>query len=172
MKKQVLPHETILKRKALNELMPQPEQGNTNSIGTIAAVEDLFKKSMNCRSCFENGISVTANIDIAQPRLIGKNYFSATPRIMVIALNPGAGNSAEKRKANKAFSQYLYSYRDGTKTLAELFSFQAEYMQQWGTPPGRYLRFYCDGIGLTLNDIAMANIAWCADANNTYPRLC
>jgi uracil-DNA glycosylase len=169
MKKQVLPHETILKRKALNELMPQPEQGNTNSIGTIAAVEDLFKKSMNCRSCFENGISVTANIDIAQPRLIGKNYFSATPRIMVIALNPGAGNSAEKRKANKAFSQYLYSYRDGTKTLAELFSFQAEYMQQWGTPPGRYLRFYCDGIGLTLNDIAMANIAWCADANNTYP---
>ncbi len=53
--------------------------------------------------------------------------------------------------------------------MEELFSFQAEYMQRWGTPSGKYLHFYCDGIGLALNNIAMANIAWCADANNNYP---
>ncbi|SDP81945.1 DUF4268 domain-containing protein [Desulforhopalus singaporensis] len=135
----------------------------------ISAVEALFKKSMECRSCFERGMAVQANIDIAQPRLIGKNYFSSIHRIMIIALNPGAGNSPEKRKSNKNFSQWLHDYRDGKKSLDELFAFQTEYMQCWGTPPGRYLHYYCDGLGLLLANIAMANIAWCADANNRYP---
>ncbi len=135
----------------------------------ISTVDSLFKKAMICRRCFENGVAVPANIDVPQPRLIGSQYFDSSPRVMVIALNPGAGNSPEKVASNRIFSQHLYDYKNDKETINDLFTFQAKYMENWGMPPGKYIRFYCDGIGLSLDNIAMANIAWCADINNRYP---
>jgi hypothetical protein len=67
------------------------------------------------------------------------------------------------------FRQVMYDYKDGRKTLRDLFAFQRQYIPRWGTPSGRFVRFYMDGIGLVLEEVALANIAWCADANNKWP---
>ena len=42
-------------------------------------------------------------------------------------------------------------------------------MQGWGSPPGRFVKFYLEGMHLNLEEVAFANIAWCAEANNQYP---
>jgi len=43
-------------------------------------------------------------------------------------------------------------------------------MKLWGNPPGRFTRFYIDGFGLKLEEVAFANVAWCGTARNRYPR--
>lgn len=141
-----------------------------NSDSTWQAIEAIFRESLHCRICFNHGLAEGAFIDLAQPKWIGPNYFSASIRIMVVAINPGAGNTAEKRKTNEPFRQILYDYRDGKKNLSELFAFQREHIPQWGSPPGRFKEFYIDGMGLPLDDIVFANIAWCSTAGNKYPR--
>ena len=60
-------------------------------------------------------------------------------------------------------------YRDGKTELLDLLRFQKKHMREWGTPPGRFLRFYVEGLGLDLDDMALSNIAWCAEADNRYP---
>ncbi len=134
------------------------------------AVEVIFRNSMLCHKCFEQHLVETSFIDIAQPRWIGPNYFSAVMRVVVVGLNPGAGNTPEKKRANRPFRQVLYAYRDGMIGLPELFDFQREYIPQWGTPAGRFVRFYMGGMGLELDSIALANIAWCSDAQNKWPK--
>jgi hypothetical protein len=89
---------------------------------------------------------------------------------MVVSLNPGAGNTPEKKGANRLFRQVLHDYKDGRKGLRELFAFQRQYIPQWGRPPGHFVQFYIDGMGLTLDEIALANIGWCADARNKWPK--
>lgn len=130
------------------------------------AVEVIFQNSMLCHKCFEQHLVEASFIDVAQPRWIGPNYFSAAMRVVVVGLNPGAGNTPEKRKANGPYRQALYDYRDGMMGLSELFAFQRQDIPQWGTPAGRFVRFYMDGMGLELDNIALANIAWCSAAKN------
>jgi hypothetical protein len=134
------------------------------------AVEVIFRNSMLCHKCFEQHLVEASLVDIAQPRWIWENYFSAAMRVVVVGLNPGAGNTRDKEKANRPFRQVLYAYRDGMIGLPELFDFQRQYIPQWGTPPGRFVRFYMDGMGLKLDSIALVNIAWCSDVHNRYPK--
>jgi hypothetical protein len=132
-------------------------------------VEKVCREAVPCRRCFEQNLVQAAHIDIAQPRWIGPQYFAASVRVLIVSLNPGAGNTPEKQRSNVPFRQVLHDYRDGRKTLRDLFEFQRQYIPRWGTPPGRFVRFYMDGLGLTLDEIALANIAWCADARNKWP---
>jgi hypothetical protein len=90
--------------------------------------------------------------------------------VLIILLNPGAGNTPEKQRLNVPFRQVLHDYRDGRKTREDLFAFQRQYIPRWGTPPGQFVRFYMDSMGLTLDKVALANIAWCADAKNKWSR--
>jgi hypothetical protein len=135
---------------------------------TLQAVENVFRQAMTCRKCFTDGLAQSAFINVAQPRWVGPNYFSARPRVLILTLNPGAGNTPEKKESNVPFRQVLYDYRDGTRSLHELFAFQLQYISQWGTPSGRFVRFYMDGMSLRLNDVSLANVAWCADASNKW----
>jgi len=134
------------------------------------AVEVIFRNSMRCHKCFEQQLVEASFIDIAQPRWIGPNYFSAVMRIALVLLNPGAGNTPKKMKSDEPFLQLLYDYRNGKIGLANFFSFQRQHMLNWGTPAGRFVRFYIHGMGLELNSIALANIAWCANLRNKWPR--
>jgi hypothetical protein len=134
------------------------------------AVEVIFQNSMLCHKCFEQHLVGASSIDVAQPRWIGPNYFSAAKRVVVVGLNPGAGKTSEKEKANIPFRQVLHAYRDGMIGLPDLFDFQRQYIPQWGTPAGRFVRFYMAGMGLELDSIALANIAWCSAAKNEWPK--
>ncbi len=132
-------------------------------------IEAIFHESMKCRKCFVQGLAESAFIDVAQPRWMGPRYFGASVKVLIISLNPGAGNTPEKQRLHVPFRQVLHAYRDGRKTCQDLFAFQRQYIPRWGTPPGRFVRFYMDGMGLTLDEVALANIAWCADAKNKWP---
>lgn len=140
------------------------------SKGGFSSLNFLFREVMGCRICFENKIVSSANVDLPQPRFVGSKYFSSVSRVMVIALNPGAGKTSKKIELNRAWKQCLHDYENGKRTIEDLFLFQKGQMSSWGSPPGKYLKFYCDGMGLCLDEIALANIAWCADANNEYPK--
>jgi len=137
---------------------------------TLAALDRLFKKAISCRKCFEESICLSAAIDIAQPRFIGSDYWNSPKRILILLLNPGAGNLKTKRQSNIPFKRILYDYRANRVGLSELFKFEKEHMQSWGTPPGKYLAFYTEGLSIKLTETAFANIAWCADSRNQYPK--
>jgi hypothetical protein len=121
---------------------------------------------MECHECFDQDLAESAFIDVAQPRWIGPRYFDASMKMMIISLNPGTGNTTEKQQSNSSFRQILYDYKDGTKARQCLFAFEKEHIPRWGTPLGRFAKFYIDGIGLILDNIALANIAWCAAKGN------
>lgn len=130
-------------------------------------VDEIFNESMKCRKCFEQKLAESAFIDVAQPRWIGTDYFKSHPRILIITRNPGPGGKG-KQEENTEFKKILYDYRDGKKTLMALFTFQKEYIPKWGKS-GKFVKFYMNGIGLDLNEIALANIAWCADSRSKPP---
>ena len=134
------------------------------------AAEVIFREAMKCRKCFDQDLVRSAFVDVAQSRWIGPKYFDSSVKVLIVSLNPGTGNTAEKQLSNEPFRQILYDYRDGRTTLQDLFAFQRQHIPRWGTPPGRFARFYMDGLGLTLDSIALVNIAWCAAAKNEWVR--
>jgi len=130
-------------------------------------VDNIFKKAMDCHTCFDNGVAERALIDLAQPRWIGRRYFNVHPKVIIVTLNPGAGNSPEKRELNSSFLQILRDYKNDKKSLQELFDFQGNYIPKWGNPSGKFLKFYTK-MGLEMENIVLANVAWCADAKNKW----
>jgi hypothetical protein len=132
------------------------------------AIESIFREAMKCRKCFDQGFAKPTAVDVAQPRWIAPGYLNAAVKVLIISLNPGAGNTPKKQQANGPFRQILLDYKDGRKSLQDLFDFQRQYILSWGTPSGRFVKFYMDGMGLDLDEIALANIAWCAAAKNKW----
>jgi hypothetical protein len=64
--------------------------------------------------------------------------------------------------------QKLIAFRDEQGvSLEQIFSDQVADMQNWGR--GRFWRYFITSIGLNIDEIAFANIAWCATAGNNYP---
>lgn len=132
------------------------------------AIEAVFHEAMKCRKCFDQNVAESAFIDVAQPRWIGPRYFDSSVKVLIVSLNPGAGNTPEKQRLNVPFRQVLHDYKDGRKSLQDLFAHQKQYIPRWGTPSGRFVRFYMDGMELRLDEVALANIAWCGDARNKW----
>ncbi len=90
----------------------------------FVALDTLFKKALHCQSCFREGICHWADIDIAQPRFIGRGYWDSTKRILLLLLNPGSGNLKTKREHNIPFKKILYDYKAERIGLKELFEFE------------------------------------------------
>ena len=144
---------------------------------TMKAFEALSAKAVKCRVCFERFDVKPALIDVAQPRWVGSKYWSTRPRIVIVMLNPGSGEardgSADTRSLNslKAFAQSRGS-------LSAVLQHQAADMPNWGrllrTEEGKpnghqFTTFYLKGLNLKLEEIAFANVAWCATSGNKYP---
>lgn len=129
------------------------------------ALEKLFKAAVHCQVCFDNGWVSHSLINIAQPRWIGPQYYSSEPKILIILLNPGSGG--DTRWANKRLLTLMEGYKDGKNTIDEIFEHQAQDIHNWGQ--GRFANFYLRGLNLSLQNIAFANVAWCASAGNSYP---
>ena len=132
------------------------------------AIESIFRETMKCRKCFDQGFAKPTSVDVAQPRWIAPGYLNSAVKVLIISLNPGAGNTPKKQRANGPFRQILHDYKDGRKPLQNLFAFQRKYILSWGTPSGRFVKFYMAGMGLDLDEVALANIAWCAAAKNKW----
>ena len=128
--------------------------------------EALTVRAVACRTCFHELSVDAALIDVAQPRWVGPEYVSARRRVAIVMLNPGSGESRTD-DADDRFRQLMRAFADGSGSLDAVLHHEACYMVNWGR--GRFLPFYVDGLGLQLNAIAFANVAWCATRGNRYP---
>jgi hypothetical protein len=133
----------------------------------LRVVEDVFSKAACCRVCFEpvRNLGVrSALIDLAQPRWVGPNYEANNVRVLVVMLNPGSG--ASRPEKNTEFRDALRRARDDVQHLTAVMEFMREDMFDWGR--GRFIDFI-HACGVRLDDVALANIAWCATAGDKYP---
>ena len=126
--------------------------------------ENLAREATRCRECFIRGEVTAPYIDVAQPRWVGQKYWESSFRVLVLMINRGRSpkNSASARE----FLRRVRAFRDGTMELDELLERQRKAMESsWA----RFRRFYISGLALDFDDVAFANVAWCATAENVYP---
>lgn len=136
-------------------------------------LEDICRDATQCRRCFqpESGYGLSAPlIDIAQPRLVGSRYPESNPRIVIIAINPGAGGGKHDA-ANTRSRDLIRLFRSGEGELEAVFDHQRREMRNWDSYSGGFEHFYTEGLGLGLSieDLAFVNLAWCATLGNKYP---
>lgn len=128
------------------------------------AFNKLCSLAVKCNHCFAAGYVQRAYIDIAQPRYVGPNYWTAAKRLLFLSINPGAGKGSP---SDQSMRNELYEYRAGGLELSALFLRQHGYMPEWGRN-GKFLKYF-EEIGCDLQDVALLNVAWCASMNNDYP---
>jgi hypothetical protein len=127
-------------------------------------VDQIFRHAVACRVCFRAPLHLhPALIDVAQPLWIGEHYCDGL-RTVILLVNPGAGRGTHDQ-ANWNFRRLILAYRARAGTIAEVFEHQRREIPRWG----QFQALYLDGFGLTLPDIALANIAWCAERDDKYP---
>ena len=136
-------------------------------IANEAAFETVARNAIECRECFTRGEVSAPFINVAQPRWVGPRYWNYPWRVLILMLNPG---QSRPDAGAKTFLKLIRQYREGTMELRSILEGQRESMRRWGNPPGRFTRFYIEGLGLTFDEIAFANVAWCGTAGNVYPR--
>ncbi len=130
-------------------------------------LEELTHEACNCSYCFDHYGLKRPTIAIAQPRWVGSRYWNCNEKILVVLLNPGAGAS-RKDNADEIMYQKLLTFRNTRETsLEEIFADQGNDMKKWGR--GRFWNYFVTGIGLNIDEIAFANVAWCATSGNEYP---
>ena len=132
----------------------------------FAELEGLCRSATSCDACFRQGTLPPALINVPQPRWVGAGYWSSDAKTLIVLLNPGSGNGYAKSQ-NARYLELLRSFRDGSIGLQTLFDAQRIDIPSWGR--GRFIAFL-EGLRLDLDQIALANIAWCATDNNTYPK--
>lgn len=139
-----------------------PSRGNFKAV-TVTAVA--------CRSCFADLPVKSALINIAQPRWVGPSYWASKPRVAIVMLNPGSGetrgDSKHEDSPEKRSLRLLQSFASGEGSLSAVFEHQAHDMPNWGN--GRFVSFYLTGLSLQQKDLAFANVAWCATSGNKHP---
>ncbi len=125
---------------------------------------EICKSSVNCNHCFKNNYVKRPFIDIAQPRYVGKNYWTALNRLLFLSINPGAGRDSP---SNQKMLSEIKEYKLGQADLSPLFEQQERHIPNWGR--GKFLKYFHE-IGCELQNIALLNIAWCATSGDKYPR--
>ena len=128
-------------------------------------LEQLARTATRCRDCFIDGRVTAPYIDVAQPRWVGPSYWDSRPRIAILMINPG--RSREGSTSARDYLPRLQAFRDGRLPLDGLLDIQRRNIEAgWR----RFREFFLEGLGLKLDELAFANVAWCATAENRYPR--
>ena len=121
--------------------------------------ERLARAATNCRECFNLKEVRSARIDVAQPLWIGPKYWTRQFRVVVLMCNPGQG-SRHAAWADQVRG-LLHQFRKGQTSLRKVLDYQRNGMD-WS-------RFYIEGLRLERDEVAFANVAWCATRDNIYP---
>ena len=96
-----------------------------------------------------------------QPPWIGSDYFKQRTRILLIALNPGSKSSGDYKLERK---RLLQKFKGGDSQALR------DYFSSPGTIGNAKLLAMLSSTGLSLSNIAVANVALCATESNKYPR--
>jgi hypothetical protein len=125
-------------------------------------LEQLFRVAIRCNECFEDGQLGRGYIKVAQPRLIGKNYWTCPRKILVLMINPGEGRDD---KGHDRGDEQIREFGSGRNILDEIFQSQRKDLPNWG----KFMPFYSGSLGLCVDELALANVAWCSTMGNKYP---
>ena len=126
-------------------------------------VESIYRQSIGCNSCFENPVFKVERglIKTAQPRWIGRDYFSSRLKICVIAINPGnVGRGISDISSAEKFQKRILDFEQKKGTWEEVMSFIEGDMENWGK--GRYEKFYFEKMKLEVNEVALMNMMLCS----------
>lgn len=126
-------------------------------------IEAIYKSVVACDTCFLTGAIKRSFVDIAQPRYVGKGYWTAQRRLVFLSINPGAGSGDQN---DQKMRDEIYAFKAGNLDLWTLFDLQRGYFPNWGG--GKFLRYF-RGIGINVDNIALLNVAQCATDGNNYP---
>jgi hypothetical protein len=135
------------------------------------AMGEQARKAVGCSYCFVNERATEwgrlperpadRKDDVAVPPWVGEHYWDATPRVVVMMLNPGhatADHKLMRRDLGHNLRDRTITYEDYNKQLIKL-------VPQWGF--GAVLR-WLQAIELEIGTIAFLNMALCAVANDKY----
>ena len=104
-----------------------------------------------CKAC-ERCAGLLFRTTVRQPRFIGKNYWTCHRKILLLMINPGQGRDDEAHRRGAAL---IREFGDGRNNLDVIFQTQRDDLQNWG----RFMHFYCDRLHLSVDDLALANVA-------------
>lgn len=134
----------------------------------MESTEAIARRVVDCNFCFTNlGLQRTSADDLAQPRFIGKNYWAAKPKVVVVMTNPGAGDNKDQG-IHKQRRDLLKNFLNGAASLDEVFKDQFADMFNWGH--GQFMSYFVDSLRLSFDSVALLNIAWCATKGDSYPK--
>jgi hypothetical protein len=125
-------------------------------------IDRLCREAMWCDHCFEGGkLARTGSVTVPQPRPVPDGYWTSSPKTVLVLPNPNSGAAAPDVAGNDVFDVLLHAYRDGGPYCPV-----AKHIYQ-GLKEGNWFRgtfkeLYIKGLGLNLDTLALANIAWCA----------
>lgn len=125
----------------------------------------VSRRATGCDDCFVRFRVERPTIDIAQPRWIGPDYKTSNPRVLILMLNPGSGDGRAD-DADRHFRKLLHDFHGGSVELASVMEHQRADIPNWGR--GRMAKSLTLS-GLSLDRIALMNVAWCATKGNKYP---
>lgn len=123
-----------------------------------------MRRAAGCEDCFLKWPRLTrTRCDLPQPRWIGPDYFSSSPRIAIVLINPGAGDTVDKALIVREADRFRAFYRTG-----DYAPIQTHFIREIerGAP---WLTWYRDALALNPNAVAQLNIAWCPTQKNEYP---
>jgi hypothetical protein len=124
---------------------------------------DICRAAVGCSECFKDGSRLRRGfIDVAQPRFIGTGYWTSAQRILVLMINPGKGRDDEDHRLGAV---RIREFGSGQDVLAEIFQRQRDGLHKWG----KFMSFCSGSLGLKVDGLALANVAWCSTNGNDYP---
>lgn len=127
------------------------------------SLHELALQAVRCNACFlQDGALRRSFVDLPQPRYVGPDYAESEPRIAWLMINPGAG---QPDQANRSWRAVLLNYQHGRAGLDDVFREQRRHMPAWND-----LIPFVAKHGLSVDRLALVNVAWCATAGNSYPR--
>jgi hypothetical protein len=77
-------------------------------------------------------------------------------------INPGEGRNDENHRHG---AERIRAFGSGLDILDEIFQSQWNDLPNWG----RFTSFYSGSLKLQVDDIALANVAWCSTVGDEYP---
>ena len=132
----------------------------------------LHQNAANCNSCFKKFSNISHDFVVkgAQPRSIGKNYFSQKTRVCLVLINPGASHTQSNGGWDRYLTPLKQSKNKEEREIAwkDIQDFIEREEPNWGRIRGNWLKLYYQSLGLTKEQLAMVNIMMCAEDNNDY----
>ena len=133
---------------------------------------ELHQEAANCNVCFQKYKTLSHKVVVkgAQPRSIGKNYFSQKIKVCLVLINPGSADTG----SDDGWDDYLVPLKEA-KTIEEknlawrnIQDFIKREEPYWGKIRGNWGKLYYESLGLGKDNIAMVNIMMCGEDNNDY----